>query len=361
MRIQPVIMSGGSGTRLWPLSRFRKPKQFLSLMNHESLLQNTMMRVADTAYFDSMSIISNQAHFSLIRDQMLDLDIQYNKMILEPIGRNTAAAVIMAALTADTLDTVQLILPADHYISDEGGFITLVRKGLEVTSEYIVTFGVVPTAAETGYGYIQAGEEMDHSGIYKIDSFKEKPNQETADAWFKQGGYSWNSGMFMFKACILLEEAHCHCPEVLQACQKALSEAVIKDKKMMTFPMESFTQIPSKSIDIAVMEKTKRGVVIPADIGWSDVGSWSSLYASRVKDYAGNVVQGDVILENSVGNFVHATNRLVVLADVEGLAVIETADAILILPRENTESVKNIVNQLKSSGRKEVNDIMDTE
>ena len=354
MKVEPIIMSGGAGTRLWPVSRQNQPKQFLPLLGSNSLLQQTCKRVSDHTIFSGIKLIGNKQHVELMKNQLADISTKFSQIIAEPKGKNTAAAIAIIALLATDPEQVQLILPADHHIEDEQAFLTAVELGKKAAQlGQIVTFGIIPHAPETGYGYIYADCPAQLTGTYKIDHFKEKPNLETAKQWCQDKHYSWNSGMFMFQPRIMIEELKTYCPELLQACQETLQNSEMSPE-LITLSQESFIKVPSLPIDIAVMERTKKAVVIPISIGWSDIGSWSALYEMGIKDENNNVAKGDVMILNGKENFVYSDKRLVIVSGVNNLMVVETEDTIMIMPREEVQSVKEIVEKLKQQSRPEV-------
>ena len=352
MSIQPVIVSGGVGSRLWPKSRVDMPKQFLPLTGPETLLQQTLMRL-DPKLFSPALVVANAAHAELISQQTAQIDRAVARMVLEPVGRNTAAAVAVAALSADSPDRVQLILPADHHIERPDKFTEAVARAEQAALQGgIVTFGIVPDKPETGYGYIRSGAAGEVAGTFLIDSFKEKPDLATAEKWLAEGGYSWNGGMFMFKAGVILEEMESHCPEILAGCRAALAQGEKSDSRVV-LDMNAFNATPALPIDIAVMEKTRRGMVVPVDMGWNDVGSWSALAAIAQNQDAQNVTTGDVMTVDAHGNYVLGGEKLVVLAGVEDLVVVDTADALLVVSKDQAQVVKTVYDRLSEQGRVE--------
>lgn len=350
--VVPVVMSGGSGTRMWPKSRQEYPKQFLPLFNKTSMLQDTLLRLngleAEAPY-----VICNEVHRFLVAEQLRECEILAGNIVLEPIGRNTAPAIALAALANESEDAILLVLSADHVIMNVEEFHRLVRVGTEAAAKgKMVTFGILPTTPEIGYGYIHAGRDV-APGVAVVESFVEKPDLETAKSYLASGNYYWNSGMFMFRASDYLSELEKHQPKILEQCRLALAGAK-SDMDFTRLDAEQFALCPSDSIDYAVMEHTKNAVVIPSDIGWSDVGSWSSLWEISEKDVDGNRFVGDVMETNSHNNLVHSDGRrLVALVGIDNAVVIDTDDAILIASRDQVQDVKSIVNELQASARSE--------
>ncbi|EGR2537671.1 mannose-1-phosphate guanylyltransferase/mannose-6-phosphate isomerase [Vibrio cholerae] len=352
--ILPVIMAGGSGSRLWPMSRTHYPKQFLSLTSNQSMLQDTLLRLEGLDHLP-VSLICNEEHRFLVAEQLRANSCVYSDIILEPFGRNTAPAIALAALRAieDGQDPTLLILAADHLIEDSIAF----RKAIETAtpianSGKLVTFGILPTRPETGYGYIRRGNKLPHHEAYSIDSFVEKPNLSAAKQYVNDGGYYWNSGMFMFKASRYLEELEVCRPEILAAVKSAYAGAY-RDLDFIRINGEAFKNCPDESIDYAVMEKTSDAIVCPLNAGWSDVGSWSSLWEVSGQDHCMNVVRGDVLVDSSQRCYINSTHRLVATVGVEDLVIVETKDAVLVAHRDKVQNVKNIVSSLKAEERRE--------
>ena len=352
----PVILSGGSGTRLWPLSRVGMPKQFLPLLDGEaqSLFQKTLSRLP-LAGLEPPIVVANQDHRFRVAEQLHALNLHHSKIILEPCGRNTAAPIVVAALMAcsnpSTKEACLLVLPSDHHILN----VNALHHALAVGTRHaqagkVVTFGIQPTHPATGYGYIQAGEARDEA--FKVHAFKEKPSVEVAQQFLAFGHYYWNSGMFLVKASTLLEEAERYCPEVLKHARQALLQGC-KDLDFIRLESQHFEKCPSISIDYAVMEKTPNAIVVPLDAGWSDVGNWASLWEVSPQDEAGNAIQGDVMLHNVKHSMVLSQSALVTLCDVDNLLVIQTKDAVLVANREKPESVKHLVEALQAQNRNE--------
>ncbi len=354
----PVILSGGSGTRLWPVSRKTHPKQFWPLASNVSMLQETCQRLPDDEQVLAPIVICNQDHRFFVAHQLEELKLRQAAIILEPCGRNTAPATAIAALhaRADTDDDpVLLVLPADHVIENLAAFHRILTAGEALArSGQLVTFGIVPTGPETGYGYIQGGEAIDaESSALSISRFVEKPDRETAESYVASGNFYWNSGMFMFKASRFLEELGTFAPEILAAAEKAYREAR-HDMDFIRLQPDSFCASPAESIDYAVMEHTQSGVVLPLDAGWNDVGSWSALWEIADKDAAGNVAIGDVIALESENCYLRSENRLLAAVGIHDLVIVDTPDATLIAPRDEVQKVKDIVAHLNEEQRHEI-------
>jgi len=347
----PVILSGGSGTRLWPLSRSQHPKQFLPLASDKTMVQETVLRLQGLEGLQPVLAVCNEDHRFMMAEQLREIGLQAASIILEPAGRNTAPAIALAALASDEED-ILLILPADHVITEPLAFKQAVAKANNLAEQgYMVTFGIVPTAPETGYGYINTGAAVDELSFH-IQAFVEKPDKDTAKAYLDSGDYFWNSGMFMFKAGRYLEELANYRPDILQACERALARPE-QDRDFLRPDKEAFLACPADSIDYAVMEKTDRAVMIPLDAGWNDIGSWSALWDITDKDEAGNAVSGDVMALNTRDSFLMAGNKLLVTVGVENLVVIETDDAVMIASKDRVQDVKDAVEQLKQQQRPE--------
>ena len=348
----PVILSGGSGTRLWPLSRGIYPKQFLPLVSDKTMVQETLLRLEGLEQLQAPIAICNEEHRFMMAEQLREINAQPEAIILEPVGKNTAPAVALAALAAKNPDDILLVLPADHVIEDVTAFQQAVIKAEQLAEEgYLVTFGIVPTAAETGYGYIKrSGTNI--SNAFKVAEFVEKPDSVVAQRYVDSGEYYWNSGMFAFKASRYLEELEKFSPEMLAACQLSFSGAET-DVDFVRLNVDAFIQCPSDSIDYAVMEKTDKAVVIPLEADWNDVGSWSALWDVRHKDSLGNALAGDVIAIDTENSFIHSENKLVAAIGVQDMIIIETDDAVMIAPKDRVQDVKKIVAVLKSAQRAE--------
>jgi mannose-1-phosphate guanylyltransferase/mannose-6-phosphate isomerase len=351
--LTPVLLSGGVGSRLWPVSRETHPKQFLPLVGDVSMLQETLQRTTGLQAAAPI-IVCNEEHRFMVAEQLRQMDLQAGALILEPKGRNTAPAVALAAVQAVAADpdSVLLVLPADHLIKDVGAFLAAVDKALPLAQEgKLMTFGVVPTAPETGYGYIKCGSAL-ADDLFQLERFVEKPDAETARDYLESGGYLWNSGMFLLRAQSYLDELANRAPEIRSCCQQAMDAATV-DMVFVRPDAALFEQCPSDSIDYAVMEKTDAGGVVSLDCGWSDVGAWSALWEVADRDAEGNVSRGDVILDNCRNSYFRSDSRLVAATGVENLVVVETADAILVADRDKVQDVKSIVNILKEQQRTE--------
>ena len=352
----PVILSGGSGTRLWPLSRELYPKQLLSLVGKGTMLQETLARLQGVKDLGSPVVVCNESHRFLVAEQLRQIHSSAAAILLEPVGRNTAPAVAVAALAAlkaskQGEDPILLVLPADHVIREAKAFQAAVQQGLTAAQQgQLVTFGVVPSKPETGYGYICRGEGA--GGVYPVAEFVEKPDLTAAQKYVSSGRYYWNSGMFMFRAKAFLDELMTHAPAMHAACEQAFAAAK-QDLDFTRLPSAEFAACPSDSIDYAVMEKTKKAVVVPLDAGWSDVGSWSALHEAIPADAEGNVSIGDVLSSDSQGCYLHSTSRLVATVGLKDHVVIETKDAVMVAPKDRVQNVKNLVNELKKQGRYE--------
>jgi len=369
MSLQPVILSGGSGTRLWPLSRELYPKQLLPLVGDKTMLQETLDRIylsddksagfAGIEHVQAPIIVCNNEHRFLIAEQARQCGISDSRIILEPVGRNTAPALTLAALTSEP-DAVLLVMPADHVINDTKRFRKACTTAYELAQAgKLVTFGIVPQHPETGYGYIKCGGWVSgySEKAYELEQFVEKPNQETARKYIESGSFLWNSGMFMMKASEWLAQLKKYNPAMLDACTAAINDGV-KDLDFFRADTTAFEQCPSDSIDYAVMEKVSKsndnnGAVVPLDAGWSDVGAWSSLWEVGKQDVSGNVVKGDVKSHDTSDCLLHAEHRLLAAVGIKDLVVVETADAVLVARKDKAQDVKKIVEWLKEQGRDE--------
>ncbi len=348
----PVIISGGSGTRLWPLSRKHKPKQFLALFGDNTLFQDTLHRLEGLTDIQPPIVICNNDHRFMVAEQVQELAIKNPTILLEPFGRNTAPALAVAALQAMNAseDPVLLVLAADHVIHDTSTFHqAIIAAKAQAEAGLLVTFGIVPTSPNTGYGYIQADEK---NTISKVKAFVEKPDLDTAVNYVASGDYYWNSGMFMFKASTLITELEIFSPDILNRCREALEKSQV-DLDFIRLDSESFKVCPSDSIDYAVMEKTNRAVVVPLDAGWSDVGSWSSLWECTEKDPDNNVLHGDVMIDNVQNACIYSEHRLVSVLGLDHIVVVETADAVMVASKGSAQNVKTIVNRLIKAKRPE--------
>ncbi len=358
--IKPVILSGGSGTRLWPLSRQLYPKQLLPLVGDNTLLQDTVQRLKNLPHMsDSVTVICNDAHRFLVAEQLREIGVKADALLLEPVGRNTAPALTLAALANRHAgqDDILLVLPADHVIKDGRAFQQALTEGSKLADEgMLVTFGIVPTRVETGYGYIRQGRAIDDAA-FVLDKFVEKPDAETAKQYVDSGEFLWNSGMFMIRASNWLEQIGRYAPEILQACEKAYV-AGSSDLDFYRIEESAFTACPSDSIDYAVAEKMvadnpAQAAVIRLDAGWSDVGAWAELWNIGEKDEAGNVLSGDVKVLNTRNSMLLGKQRLITAVGLEDTVVVETADAILVAHRDSVQDVKQVVDWIKSEGRQE--------
>ena len=348
MKLQPVLLSGGSGTRLWPLSREAYPKQFLPLAGEHTMLQDTWRRVAPLAGVAPI-VVANEEHRFLAAEQLRLVGVEHADIILEPVGRNTAPAIAAAALqaSANGEDPLLLVLPSDHVVRDPEAFRAAVSAAIpDAEAGALVTFGIVPSAPETGFGYIQAAEGQ---GVRQVLRFVEKPDAATARGYLEAGGYYWNSGMFLFRASRYLDELERFRPDILTAVRAAFAGAG-RDGDFIRLEREAFDACPADSIDYAVMEKTADARVLPVDIGWNDVGSWSALWEVSEQDGDGNARQGDVIAVDSRNSYAYA-RRLVALVGVEDLVVVETDDAVLVARKDRVQQVKDVVARLKSDQR----------
>lgn len=351
--IAPVIIAGGTGTRLWPLSRQLNPKQLLKLCGESTLLQQTLARL-DGLEVLPPSIICNEDHRFMVAEQLRQLGIQGASVLLEPVGRNTAPAIALAALNsvANGNDPILLVLAADHYIADQAAFRQAVRAATGLAEQNkLVTFGVVPSRPETGYGYIHRGESLEVGG-FNVSRFVEKPDLARANAYLKSGDYYWNSGMFMFRASVYLDVLERFRPDIISACKRAFEQGQ-KDMDFIRVDSVAFAACPDDSIDYAVMEKTTEAAVTPLDAGWSDIGSWSALWEIGEKDGHGNVCKGDVLAFNTQNSLIHAEHKLVATVGVENLVVVETKDAVLVVHKDKVQDVKKVVEAIKNSGRHE--------
>ena len=354
--IIPVILSGGSGSRLWPLSRAMRPKQFLGVTEQQTLFQLTLARVQQLDGALSPIIVANHEHRFLAAEQARVLGVDPTAILLEPMGRNTAPAIAVAALQAraDNTDPLILVMPSDHIIQDIAAFNTAVALARDAASDgLLVTFGIVPDRAETGYGYVMAGDLLKPAGVHQVARFVEKPDLETAQAYVASGQYCWNSGMFMFRASAFLEELATHRPDIREGAEKAWHNAH-RDLEFIRLDKEAFAACPSESVDYAVMEKTRNAAMVSLDAGWNDVGAWPAVWESQAKDDSGNAGRGDFMFEDASGCYVHADHRLVTLLGTQDLFVIETSDAVLVGHKDHAQGVKKIVERLQASKRKEI-------
>ncbi|MEI9886090.1 MAG: mannose-1-phosphate guanylyltransferase/mannose-6-phosphate isomerase [Rhizomicrobium sp.] len=354
-RIHPVILSGGSGTRLWPLSREALPKQLLALHGARTMIQDTVRR-AHVPNATAPILLCNEGHRFLVAEQMQTIGVSPQAIVLEPFGRNTAPAAAIAALMVarDDPSGIVLLLPSDHVVTDQAAFErTVAIAAAAARAGHIVTFGVTPAGAETGYGYIQGGASLAGvDGARAVRRFAEKPDIATAQTYLASGDYYWNSGMFVFRADVLLDEMRRYEPGIVAACTAALASAK-RDLDFVRLDAAAFEKAKSISIDYAIMEKTGKAVVVPCELGWSDVGAWSSVWSLQKRDESGNVIQGDVLTHAARNSFVRSDKGLTALVGVENLVVIVTEDAVLVADKHHSQDVKAIVDQLKSARRSE--------
>ena len=353
--VYPVILSGGAGTRLWPLSRALRPKQLLPLVSDKSMLQETVRRVTGTD-FGAPMIVCNAQHRFMIAEQMREIGVDPLAIVLEPEGRNTAPAVTAAAvlLAAQDPDAVMLVLPSDHVISDVEGMHLAVRRALAAADKgSLVTFGIRPNRAETGYGYIRRGPACPGlDGCFHVDQFVEKPDLATAEAYVQNEDYSWNSGMFVFPVATYLAEVERLKPDLLAACRRSVNKAS-QDLDFVRLDAGSFAATESISVDYAVMERTEKAAVVPLDIGWNDVGSWSALWDISDRDADGNVFLGESIALDARNCYIRGDGNLVAAIGVENLIIVATDDVVLVVPRDRAQDVRRIVSEVERSGRTE--------
>jgi len=358
--LQPVILSGGAGTRLWPLSRRAFPKQFHSLVDDSTLLQSTALRTAGLDGVEILSplVVCNEMHRFMVAEQLRECGRAAAAIMLEPVGRNTAPALTLAALQATKVgaDPLLLVMPADHVIADQAAFEAALRHGLGPAGEgKVVTFGIVPDSPHTGYGYIRQGAALGE-GAFQLEAFVEKPDLQTAESYLEQGNYLWNSGIFLLRASRWLELAGAFCPQILEAVSQAHADGQ-QDMDFFRADAAEFEASPADSIDYAVMEPLSQQpgqtVVVPLDAGWSDIGAWEALWAVSPQDAAGNAVHGDVFAYNASGNLLFSQSRMVAAVGVEDMVVVETPDAVLVAHKEHAQDVKKVTEYLDSSKRGE--------
>ncbi len=358
--IIPVILAGGSGTRLWPLSRKHHPKQLIELMNNHTMIQETLLRLKDCNDIGEVVVICNDEYRFMVAEQMKMIDVNPGLIILEPVGKNTAPAIAAAAMMCKQKygDVVLLVLPADHLIEKVKGFHNIITLGYgSALKDYLVMFGIIPDEPATGYGYIKTNPPADysraHSNIHTISRFVEKPCLKDAEQYFNSGDYCWNSGMFMFKASRILKELENHAPDIVDLCQTAVDKGK-EDLDFFRLDKESFNKITPDSIDYAVMEKTSRGVIIPCSIGWSDIGSFNALYRAQKHDSDHNVLNGDIMIHDVKNSYINAKEKLVAAVGVSDLIIVETKDAVLVTHQSKAQDIKKIVEKLQGSKRTEV-------
>jgi mannose-1-phosphate guanylyltransferase/mannose-6-phosphate isomerase len=355
-KILPVLLSGGAGSRLWPMSRELYPKQLLNLCSERSMLQDTALRVTDAGLFADPLVICNQEHRFVIAEQLRQAGVTPRNIVLEPVGRNTAAACAVAALLVaeQDPDALLLVLPADHLIHNVAAFHDAVAVATRAAqSGRLVTFGITPTGPETGYGYIRQGAPLSGvPGAFAVEAFVEKPSRSVAEGYVADGRYGWNSGMFLFPAGRLLAEMERHAPAVLEACRESLASGR-SDLDFFRLDADAFARAPGISIDYAVMERTDAAAVVPCDLGWTDVGAWSALWEVGGKDEAGNVAIGDVVMEGARNCYVRSEGTLAAVVGLENAIVVVADDAVLVADKDRAQDVKLIVDRLKKDGRSE--------
>lgn len=354
-RIWPVLLAGGTGTRLWPLSRSLFPKQFMPLVDDKTMMAETALRVSGDLFAAPIAIVNNEHRF-IVGEQLRDAGITPEAIVLEPVGRNTAPAAAVAALMISERDAngIMLLAPADHVITNTDAFNRALRTALPVARDgHLVTFGIVPARAETGYGYIERGDAVaGQKGCYVLDRFTEKPDAETAEAYLSSGRHFWNSGIFLMGAGAYLAELELYAPGVLKSAREALAKAE-SDLDFIRLDKKALMGAPNISIDYAVMEKTDKGIIVPCDMGWSDVGSWTALWEISKKDAQGNVMRGDVIARDVTGSYIRSEKPLVAVLGVEDVIVVATDDVVLVASKESAQDVKTVVEKLAREGRPE--------
>jgi len=347
--IYAILLAGGTGTRLWPVSRQLYPKQLVKFIGDDSLVQSTIKRLTPVLDLEHVRIVCGEQHFHETARHLEGIGLSpEGKIITEPAGRNTAAAILLAVLhtRVEQDDAVLCVFPADHVISDIGGFHLRLRDAIELAArDFIVTFGIRPTYPETGYGYVEGGQKVSR-GALRLKRFVEKPDEATARRYIEAGNFFWNSGMFVFKASVILEEFQTHQPAMLEQMQAIFAPRA-------AIALRDYSRLPDISIDYAIMEQTTRGVVLPSDFGWSDIGSWKSLYDFLPKDDRLNVIDGDVITHNTRNCFILGRDRLIATNHLDGLVVVETPDSVFVSDLDHSRDVKSIVARLKEGGRKE--------
>ncbi len=356
--IIPVILCGGSGTRLWPMSRHLYPKQLLTVDSERTLLQDTAERIKDLKDVKKVVVVCNKDHRFMVAEQLYFMGLKDSMIIIEPEGKNTAPAIAAACMYANTLeeDPIILALPADHIIKDKKKFQEVILQGVKIAQKgYLVTFGITPKKAETGYGYIKKGKsilEGEEVKVFKVDSFVEKPDLETAKQYLSSGDFLWNSGIFMFKTSVYLEELQKYAPDMFEKTKESFDKAK-KETDFLYLDEESFKNCPSNSIDYAVMERTQKAAVVTMDVYWSDIGSWSSVWEILEKDEDGNVLIGDVWTYDVKNSYIKSEHKLTAAVGVEDLIVVTTKDVVLVAPKHRAQDVKKLVQMLEEKQREE--------
>lgn len=351
----PVILAGGSGTRLWPLSRELHPKQLIGLVDEHTMLQNTVLRLSGFEEMGRPIVICNENHRFMVAEQLRSIGVEPLSIILEPVGRNTAPALAAAAFKAQEVDEdpTLVVLPADHTILHPDKLYDAMRLGGGLAeSGRLITFGIVPEAPETGYGYIRKGAPLNGGDAVAIERFVEKPDLETAEAYVASGDYCWNSGMFMFGCSVVLGELERFAPAIVSCCREAVEKGT-RDLDFFRLDCEAFSACPADSIDYAVMEKTDKGAMVSLSAGWNDVGSWDAIWQIGEKDENGNVVKGDVVTHDVSSSLLQGESRMIAAVGLQDMIVVETKDAVLVAPRDRGQDVKKIVSQLKANTRPE--------
>jgi mannose-1-phosphate guanylyltransferase/mannose-6-phosphate isomerase len=356
MKLVPVILSGGAGTRLWPLSRELLPKQLLALTGERTMIQETAARLMGFPDATAPVVVCNEAHRFLVAEQLREMGLPPAAILLEPVGRNTAPAIALAAYAARQIagdDALMLVLPADHVLRDLTAFQDSIKRALPAAADgKLVAFGIVAHTPETGYGYLKSQGRPGATGVVPIAQFVEKPDLKRAQEFVASGEYFWNSGMFLFGAKRYLDELAVHAPDIAATCERASASAV-REKDFTRVDESTFAACRSDSVDYAVMEKTSDAVMTPLDAGWNDVGSWAALHDVLPADENGNVARGDVLLEDTTGCYIHADSRLVASLGLQDIVIVETADAVLVAPKSKVQDVKKLVARIKAAGRAE--------